>query len=120
MTELTHLNSDTFDEFVRVHPHALILFWADFSGPDLLMLNLIKAKTSEFSERQIAVGNVDIYENDELCIRHRLRISPMTALYRRGQLQTFIPGIISAEKLATHLDELTGPSPDGTDSSSIP
>lgn len=115
MTAIALLDLDSFDEFVRTHPHAIILFWAESSGPDRLMLSLLKAKSSEFSERQIAVGKVDIYENHELCVRHQLRQSPMTALYRFGQLHKFIPGIISPEKLAVHLDELTGTSRPNSD-----
>ena len=82
---ITVLTNENFDAFVKdAGKPVLVDFWATWCGPCRMLSPLVEALAD--SREDIAVGKVDVDDNDELAARFGIQSIPTLLLFKNGEL----------------------------------
>ena len=80
----------------------LVDFWADWCAPCRAVAPLVEAVAEEFEGRAL-VGKVDVDANGSLARRFDVRSIPTLLIFRDGEVQERIVGLVAKQRIADRL-----------------
>ena len=96
MTELNFMNfQDTIDE---VEGYALVKFWASWCGPCKRYAPIFEKFAEENPD--IKCFSVDAEAEQKICEEYNIISIPVTLVFKGGELQKQMSGILTEEKLS--------------------
>jgi thioredoxin len=104
---ITHLNDDTFEEFVRGGDRpVLVEFSARWCGPCKMLAPVLRDLAAEQGEH-LEVGELDVDDNPATAARHGVMSMPTLVLFVAGEERTRLIGARGKahllQDLAVHL-----------------
>ena len=107
MSNLTAVNTDTFDSEVTNHNGlTLVDFWASWCGPCRLLAPTLEKVQGE-REDTVKIVKVNIEENPEIAQRFRVQNIPLMILFKDGQMVDQLLGNQPKVKIEKMLDSHT-------------
>ncbi|MFQ6132226.1 MAG: thioredoxin [Armatimonadota bacterium] len=105
MAEIQQLTKDEFDgKVIESSLPVLVDFWADWCAPCKMVAPVVEAIAEKY-EGRLAVGKVDVDQEQDLAGRFAIRSIPTLLLFKDGEVaETFI-GYMPEETLTAKLDE---------------
>ena len=100
-TELTTSNFDS--EVLQAEGLVLVDFWAPWCGPCKLMSPIVDEVGAEMD--QVAVGKVNVDENQELAQKHNILSIPTFILFKGGQVVDQFSGSMRKEALQQKIEK---------------
>lgn len=105
----TEITDSNFEETVKKSGKpAMIDFWAPWCGPCRMLTPVIDELHSEYSEKGIVIGKVNVDENPELSIRFKIRTIPQLLFFDgNGELKEVVTGAKPKSEIAKKIESLT-------------
>ena len=100
MSDYVVLNENNFDNTVA-NGLVLVDFWATWCGPCKMLAPTIDAIATEYKDR-VAVGKVDVDENEAIARRFGIMSIPTLFLFKDGEVVEKLVGY----RLKTELEQL--------------
>ena len=97
MSEILHINDETFDQTVNSDTTVFVDFWAPWCGPCRMMAPVIEELDAEHPEYKFGKVNVD--EQPELAGEYRIMSIPTLMVFRGGQATAVKVGVTPKEEL---------------------
>jgi thioredoxin 1 len=85
----------------------LVDFWATWCGPCRMMAPTLDAVASEYAGRA-KVGKLNVDDNPEIAGRYGIRSIPTLLLFKNGEIQEQVVGLVPKEALVRILDKHLG------------
>lgn len=113
MANITRLTPASFGDFIRLHKHVLIHFWAAWNRYDDEQKRVIESEIPEDLAARLAFGSfeVDPPEHHQICMELKIRNLPFVALYREGVLLRTSTGVLNQRKMVQFLREFVADEP---------
>ncbi len=103
MSEVKHLDGTNFEKETKGKV-ALVDFWAEWCGPCLMMLPILKELATEIGDRAV-IGKVNVDEAQELAVKFSVRSIPALFILKDGQVVWQAVGVQSKKALLTALED---------------
>lgn len=84
---MRELTDKTFYDFVKSHPLAVVLFWAQWSVSDVRLKHLLASPDFQGLREQIAFAAItlDANEHEAIWLAHEIRTTAVLVFYRYGE-----------------------------------
>ncbi|MDT7891124.1 MAG: thioredoxin [Thermoproteota archaeon] len=96
------LNSNNFDEYIQKAKIAIIDFWAEWCMPCKIIAPIIEELAREYPD--VLFGKVNVDENPDLAERFYVSAIPTLILFKNGEYQDRIVGVVPKIKLQKLID----------------
>jgi len=84
---VTTLKADTFPAFIEKHDRVFVHFAAAWNGYDRMFIpHVVNAARQLVDKIHFAAIDIDVKENFNLCVEHRVSNVPFIAIYESGKL----------------------------------
>jgi thioredoxin 1 len=105
-TEITDSNfSDTIEKSGKP---SVVDFWAPWCGPCRALSPVIDELHSEYSDKDVIIGKVNVDDNPELSDRFKIRSIPQLLFFdKEGRLVESISGFQPKGEIAKKINKLT-------------
>jgi thioredoxin 1 len=105
-TNIVILTKENFDsEVLKSSTPYLVDFWAEWCGPCKMIAPILDELADEYTGR-VAVGKVNIDDNQNLASEYGVRAIPTLLLFQNGQVAEQIVGLRSKRDLKASFDKL--------------
>jgi len=74
-----------FEELVKGSKPLVVDFWAEWCGPCRMITPIIEELASEYEDR-VAIGKMNVDENDEVVGQFGIRSIPTILFFKQGEL----------------------------------
>jgi thioredoxin 1 len=102
------LTQENFAQQVLQSPvPVLVDFWAEWCGPCKMIAPLMDELANEYSGK-VAVGKVNIDEQQSLAAQYGVRAIPTLLIFNKGEVAEQIVGVRSKRDFKTSLDRIAG------------
>jgi thioredoxin 1 len=109
MTEVTQpmtVTDDTFTEKIeKTDGLALVDFWAEWCGPCRIVGPIVQELASEYSDRGVVVGKVDVDDNPKVASRFGIRSIPSILFFKDGHHVDTVVGAVPKAHLEKKIEE---------------
>jgi len=102
MLEFTEQNFE--QEVLKSDKPVLVDFWAVWCAPCRVIAPAVEAIASEYAGRA-KVGKLNVDENLSVASRYQIRGIPTLLLFKNGEVQEQIVGVMSKETIGKLLDK---------------
>lgn len=84
---MAELTDKTFYDFVKSHPLAIVLFWAQWSVSDVCLKHLLASPDFQGLREQIAFAAItlDANEHEAIWLGHGIHTTAVLVFYRNGE-----------------------------------
>jgi len=99
-----HFSKEGFDNALEQGAPMLIDFWASWCGPCKALAPVVE-KLAKVYEGRVAVGKVDVDEEQDLAGRYKIRSVPTLILFKDGEEAARIIGVQTQGALEEFVEE---------------
>jgi thioredoxin 1 len=101
---VAHLDSNTFDNFIKSHKVAVIDFWAEWCAPCIMLAPIIEELAKDYP--QVGFGKVNSDENQDIAARYRVMSLPTVIFFKNGEPVDEVIGVVPREEIEIRIKEL--------------
>ena len=106
-SNITTLTKDNFQqEVLQSITPVLVDFWAEWCGPCKMIAPILDELADEYTGR-VAIGKVNIDDQQTLATEYGVRAIPTLLLFQNGQVAEQIVGLRSKRDLKASFDKVT-------------
>ncbi|MFP3217706.1 thioredoxin [Acidianus sp.] len=101
---VAHLDSNTFDNFIKSHKIAVIDFWAEWCAPCIILAPIIEELAKDYP--QVGFGKVNSDENQDIAARYGVMSLPTVIFFKNGEPVDEVIGAVPREEIEIRIKEL--------------
>ncbi len=101
---VAHLDSKTFDDFIKSHKIAVIDFWAEWCAPCIMLSPIIEDLAKDYP--QVGFGKVNSDENQDIAARYGVMSLPTVLFFKNGEPVDEVIGAVPREEIEIRIKEL--------------
>jgi thioredoxin len=101
---IAHLDSNTFDNFIKSHKIAVIDFWAEWCAPCIILAPIIEELAKDYP--QVGFGKVNSDENQDIAARYGVMSLPTVIFFKNGEPVDEVIGAVPREEIEIRIKEL--------------
>lgn len=101
---VVHLDSNTFDNFIKTHKVAVIDFWAEWCAPCFLLAPIIEELARDYP--QVGFGKVNSDENPDLAARYGVMSLPTVIFFKNGEPVDEVIGAVPRREIEVRIKKL--------------
>jgi thioredoxin 1 len=101
---VAHLDSNTFDNFIKYHKVAVIDFWAEWCAPCIMLAPIIEELAKDYP--QVGFGKVNSDENQDIAARYGVMSLPTVIFFKNGEPVDEVIGAVPREEIEIRIKEL--------------
>ncbi|WP_373468103.1 thioredoxin [Acidianus infernus] len=101
---VAHLDSNTFDNFIKSHKVAVIDFWAEWCAPCIVLAPIIEELAKDYP--QVGFGKVNSDENQDIAARYGVMSLPTVIFFKNGEPVDEVIGAVPREEIEIRIKEL--------------
>ena len=102
---VTHVNDNTFDDFVKEHELVIVDLWAGWCQPCLMMAPVLNELSEELAGKlKICKLNTEIPGNQNLSIKYQIQSIPNMKLFKGGEVVKEFIGLRSKDAFKSELE----------------
>lgn len=101
---IAHLDSNTFDNFIKSHKVAVIDFWAEWCAPCIILAPIIEELAKDYP--QVGFGKVNSDENQDIAARYGVMSLPTVIFFKNGEPVDEVIGAVPREEIEIRIKEL--------------
>jgi len=101
---VAHLDSNTFDNFIKSHKVAVIDFWAEWCAPCIMLAPIIEELAKDYP--QVGFGKVNSDENQDIAARYGVMSLPTVIFFKNGEPVDEVIGVVPREEIEIRIKEL--------------
>jgi thioredoxin 1 len=101
---IVHLDSNTFDNFIKSHKVAVIDFWAEWCAPCIILAPIIEELAKDYP--QVGFGKVNSDENQDIAARYGVMSLPTVIFFKDGEPIDEVIGAVPREEIEIRIKEL--------------
>jgi thioredoxin 1 len=101
---IAHLDSNTFDNFIKSHKVAVIDFWAEWCAPCIMLAPIIEELAKDYP--QVGFGKVNSDENQDIAARYGVMSLPTVIFFKNGEPVDEVIGAVPREEIEIRIKEL--------------
>jgi|BEDMetMinimDraft_2_1075160.scaffolds.fasta_scaffold00087_10 thioredoxin 1 len=101
---VAHLDSNTFDNFIKSHKVAVIDFWAEWCAPCIMLAPIIEELAKDYP--QVGFGKVNSDENRDIAARYGVMSLPTVIFFKNGEPVEEVIGAVPREEIEIRIKEL--------------
>ncbi|MFC2154159.1 thioredoxin [Candidatus Altiarchaeota archaeon] len=105
MAEVVELTEESFDEFVKSSPVAVVDFWAPWCGPCKMIEPIVEELAEEYGGKAV-FGKTNVDENREKAVEHGIMSIPTLLVFKDGEKVDQIIGAVPKESIAEKIKPL--------------
>lgn len=98
-----HLNEESFFKLVESGKPVLVDFWASWCGPCKMLAPVVEELAAQYDGR-VAVGKVDVDQEQELAIRYGVMNIPTVVLFHKGNEVDRLVGVQPKENFCQMIE----------------
>ncbi|MCY0849485.1 thioredoxin [Sulfuracidifex metallicus] len=104
--EVMHLDSKTFDDFLKTHKIAVVDFWAEWCAPCIMLAPIVEELASDYP--QVGFGKLNSDESPDIAGRYGVFSLPTILFFRNGEPVDEIVGAVPREEIERRLKSILG------------
>ncbi|BDC18318.1 thioredoxin [Acidianus sp. HS-5] len=101
---VAHLDSNTFDNFIKSHKVAVIDFWAEWCAPCIMLSPIIEELAKDYPE--VGFGKVNSDESQDIAARYGVMSLPTVLFFKNGEPVDEVIGAVPREEIEIRIKEL--------------
>nr|WP_277346525.1 thioredoxin [Acidianus sulfidivorans] len=102
--EVAHLDSNTFDSFIKSHNVAVIDFWAEWCAPCIMLSPIIEELAKDYPN--VGFGKVNSDENQDIAGRYGVMSLPTVLFFKNGEPVDEVIGAVPREEIESRIKQL--------------
>ncbi len=104
--EIAHLDSKSFDGFIKEHKVAVVDFWAEWCAPCLMLAPIVEELASDYP--QVGFGKLNSDENPDIAGKYGVFSLPTILFFKDGDVVDEVVGAVPREEIERKLKMILG------------
>ena len=104
---VVNLDENTFDDFIKGYPYAVVDFWASWCGPCKAMGPRLR-RVSKLYQGTVAFGKLDVQKYKKTADRYHVRGIPHLVFFHNGKVVSSVTGVRSIGDLKQAVEAMIG------------